>query len=70
MSGAINSFADTGMNMLQNLLNKPKFDNPKNNYSVSNSGNKSTITTNIGRISTSNTYNTPNIKFPTIKSNF
>lgn len=70
MSGAVNSFADAGMNMLQNLLNKPKFDNSKNNYSVSNSGNKSTITTNIGGISTTNTYNIPNIKFPTIKSNF
>lgn len=67
MSGAINSFADTGMNMLQNLLNKPKFDNSKNNYSVSNSGNKSTITTNIGGISTTNTYNIPKANLPTFK---
>lgn len=67
MSGAINSFADAGMNMLQNLLNKPKFDNSKNNYSVSNSGNKSTITTNIGGISTTNTYNIPKANLPTFK---
>lgn len=67
MSGAINSFADAGMNMLQNLLNKPKFDNSKNNYSVSNSGNKSTITTNIGGISTTNTYNIPKANLPTLK---
>ena len=67
MSGAINSFADTGMSMLQNLLNKPKFDNSKNNYSVSNSGNKSTITTNIGGISTTNTYNIPKANLPTLK---
>lgn len=67
MSGAINSFVDTGMSMLQNLLNKPKFDNSKNNYSVSNSGNKSTITTNIGGISTTNTYNIPKANLPTFK---
>ena len=67
MSGAINSFADVGMSMLQNLLNKPKFDNSKNNYSVSNSGNKSTITTNIGGISTTNTYNIPKVNLPTFK---
>lgn len=67
MSGAINSFVDTGMSMLQNLLNKPKFDNSKNNYSVSNSGNKSTITTNIGGISTTNTYNIPKANLPTLK---
>lgn len=67
MSGDINSFVDTGMNMLQNLLNKPKFDNSKNNYSVSNSGNKSTITTNIGGISTTNTYNIPKVNLPTLK---
>ena len=67
MSGAINSFADAGMNMLQNLLNKSKFDNFKNNYSVSNSGNKSTITTNIGGISTTNTYNIPKANLPTLK---
>ena len=67
MSGGINSFVDTGMSMLQNLLNKPKFDNSKNNYSVSNSGNKSTITTNIGGISTTNTYNIPKANLPTLK---
>ena len=68
MRGAINSFADVGMSMLQNLLNKkPKFDNSKNNYSVSNSGNKSTITTNIGGISTANTYNIPKANLPTLK---
>ena len=67
MSGGINSFVDTGMSMLQNLLNKPKFDNSKNNYSVSNSGNKSTITTNIGGISTTNTYNIPKANLPTFK---
>lgn len=67
MSGAINSFADVGMSMLQNLLNKPKFNNSKNNYSVSNSGNKSTITTNIGGISTTNTYNIPKANLPTLK---
>lgn len=67
MSGDINSFVDTGMSMLQNLLNKPKFDNSKNNYSVSNSGNKSTITTNIGGISTTNTYNIPKANLPTLK---
>ena len=67
MSGAINNFADVGMSMLQNLLNKPKFDNSKNNYSVSNSGNKSTITTNIGGISTTNTYNIPKANLPTLK---
>ena len=67
MSGAINSFVDTGMSMLQNLLNKPKFNNSKNNYSVSNSGNKSTITTNIGGISTTNTYNIPKANLPTLK---
>ena len=67
MSRDINSFVDTGMSMLQNLLNKPKFDNSKNNYSVSNSGNKSTITTNIGGISTTNTYNIPKANLPTFK---
>ena len=67
MSGGINSFVDTGMSMLQNLLNKPKFDNYKNNYSVNNSGNKSTITTNIGGISTTNTYNIPKANLPTFK---
>ena len=67
MSGTINSFADTGMSMLQNLLNKPKFDNSKNNYSVSNSGNKSTITTNIEGVSTTNTYNIPKANLPTLK---
>ena len=67
MSRGINSFVDTGMSMLQNLLNKSKFDNSKNNYSVSNSGNKSTITTNIGGISTTNTYNIPKANLPTFK---
>ena len=67
MSGDINSFADAGMNMLQNLLNKPKFNNSKNNYLVRNSGNKSTITTNIGGISTTNTYNIPKANLPTLK---